>query len=243
MVWASVACAVRRALGRLVRSSTVALTAIGLAACADTVPVDAPPPGGEAAPIATEAGPAPADEAQPAWLRGTETSQLGGARQDADEGLRSDARVKAYSGEGLTAADSTRNAPLEGSSKDILARAEARARAAGIVPNEVPAPIEPVPDPVSLVEGQFVALPEVAGYRLRLATLPNPDAAAEAWVGLVERFPDVLGDKRLFIVDLDLGYHGIHHRVEAGSYATLEEAWKACMELMRQRQGCAVGGP
>ena len=214
---------------RLRRPVAVGLLAcFVLAACAVDVGLDAPSPRELETADASNAAVSEA-AGEPAWLSGQAT---GAPAAPPAPGLLPDSAAKARSGEVLTYADST--GPDEN-------------RHAG-------KPAEPVPllDRIVVakpppggpaVNTHFAALPNVTGYRVQLATLRNLNAAEKAWRDLVARFPDILGGKRLFVVDLDLGYRGGQHRVEAGPYRTLELAWQACLSLMSRMQGCTVSLP
>ena len=217
-----------RGLGRSMAGSLLACFV--LAACAVDVGLDAPSPS-EPEPAAAEASAKALPEAagEPAWLSEREAGVAAAAPAS---GLLPDSAAKAHSGEALTYADSTGQRGTNSAGK----------------------PAEPVPllDRIvaakpppggPAVNTHVAALPNVTGYRVQLATLRSLDSAGKAWRDLVTRFPDILGDKRLFVVDLNLGYRGIQHRVEAGPYQTLELAWQACLSLMSRMQGCTVSLP
>ena len=192
--------------------------------------LDAPSPS-EPEPVAAETSnrALPESTGEPAWLSGLEA---GNPPASPARGLLPDSAAKTYSGETLTYADSSGRRGADEAGK----------------------PAEPVPllDRLAVakpppggpaVNTHFAALPNVTGYRVQLATLRNLNDAGKTWRDLVVRFPDILGEKRLFVVDLNLGYRGIQHRVEAGPYRTLELAWQACLSLMSRMQGCTVSLP
>jgi len=201
-----------------------------LSACAGGVGLDAPSPS-EPEPVAADASNRALPEAagEPAWLSGLEA---GNPSARPAPGLLPDSTAKAYSGETLTYEDSSGQRGTDEAGKPAKPAALLDRLAVAKPPSGAPA-----------VNTHFAALPNVTGYRLQLATLRNLDAAGKAWRDLIARFPDILGDKRLFVVDLDLGYRGIQHRVEAGPYSTLELAWQACLSLMSRMQGCTVSLP
>ena len=213
---------------RLRRSMAgILLACFALPACAVDVGLDAPSPADPepvAAESATKASPEAAGE--PAWLG---EPNAGVPAAPPAPGLVPDSAAKAHSGETLT---STGAYGTDGMGKP-----------AEPVPMSDRLVIAKPPPGGPAVNTHFAALPNVTGYRVQLATLRNPDAAGRAWHDLVARFPDILGDKRLFVVDLDLGYRGVQHRIEAGPYRTLESAWQACLSLMSRMQGCTVSLP
>lgn len=79
------------------------------------------------------------------------------------------------------------------------------------------------------------------GYRLQLAAMRSPEAAADAWARLAARHPDVLRGLDLVIERADLGSgKGIYYRVQASAYDTEAPASRACAILKERGVGCLV---
>lgn len=209
--------------------------ALLMAGCSD-LSLDAPPPspgaGNDPTPLTSAAAATPAGES-PVWLQQLE-GQAGSAGPGGPVqlGLGADPIKPAYSGETLTHGTP---GPAGG---DTLTQSPETATTAGAQAAKSGAAA--ANDPVSL---QHAALPIVGGFRIQLATLPDPESAVEIWRSLQTAHPKILGSKQMILLDLDLGYRGLFHRLEAGPFETLTAAWEACIALVRRRQGCVVSQP
>ncbi len=206
------------------------LLGVGLliAGCAD-LSLDAPPPATAAVeePAASRtAAKGAAGKDSPLWLRDLagRASPGGPVRP----GLGAETDTPAYSGETLTHENRAPAGSQEGPTD--LAAALTAAKGGAAVDS----------DPVSL---QSAALPIVGGFRIQLATLADPGTASTAWQDLQTAHPKILGSRQMILVDLNLGYRGVFHRLEAGPFETLTAAWEACIALVRRRQGCVVSQP
>jgi len=80
-------------------------------------------------------------------------------------------------------------------------------------------------------------------YRVQLVALKSEEAAKSAWSQFQKKYPDLLKDKELTVVKIDLGANGIFYRVQAGPLANREAAADLCGKLDQRGQSCMVVKP
>jgi cell division septation protein DedD len=80
-------------------------------------------------------------------------------------------------------------------------------------------------------------------YRVQLVAMKSEDAAKSAWAQFQKKYPDLLKDKELTVVKIDLGANGIFYRVQAGPLANREAAADLCGKLDQRGQSCMVVKP
>jgi len=80
-------------------------------------------------------------------------------------------------------------------------------------------------------------------YRVQLVALKSEEAAKSAWSQFQKKYPDLLKDKELTVIKIDLGANGIFYRVQAGPLADREAAADLCGKLDQRGQSCMVVKP
>jgi len=83
--------------------------------------------------------------------------------------------------------------------------------------------------------------PSVAGgghYRVQLASVSSDAVAKREWARLQKVYPDIFGDKTLVVEKKEIAGRGTFFRVQAGGYASLDEARSVCADLKAKKQGC-----
>ncbi|MCP4328100.1 MAG: hypothetical protein GY791_06650 [Alphaproteobacteria bacterium] len=82
---------------------------------------------------------------------------------------------------------------------------------------------------------------DLSPFRLQLASMRSPAAAAGAWDALIGKHYDVLADLEPVIQKIDLGEDkGVYYRVQAGPIATEAEGKRLCAVLTQRNVGCLV---
>ncbi len=76
--------------------------------------------------------------------------------------------------------------------------------------------------------------------RIQLASLRDPVAAEREFLRLQARFPEILGGRRLYLEQVDLGDKGLFHRVQFGPFRSRTAAEEACARLRQRQQDCLV---
>ena len=77
-------------------------------------------------------------------------------------------------------------------------------------------------------------------FAVQLASLRAADRATVAWKRLQETFPSLLGDRTLFVEEVDLGARGNFYRIQAESFRNRAEAAALCDALKARKQDCLV---
>jgi hypothetical protein len=80
-------------------------------------------------------------------------------------------------------------------------------------------------------------------YKIQLGAYRSEAAATDAWKAMNKKFGKELGSLSMHVEKANLGSKGIFYRLQAGSFASEEDARMACNKLVAKKQGClAVGG-
>lgn len=216
---------------------------------------------------------APEQEEEPEWLRDIRSDPGTFDRDRLARGLVRDIRVRGY-GEELTYHTNAESAPYKTRSRELLERAEARAREARAssatasseavappaAPSEAaksPAAAPPSADqPTGTTAEQKPVAAQVAArpaeppdpsaapadgpIRIQLASLRDAVAAEREFLRLRDRFPEILGGRRLYLEQVDLGDRGVFFRIQFGPFQSQTAAEQACARLRQRQQDCLV---
>ncbi|WP_374372284.1 SPOR domain-containing protein [Dongia sp.] len=82
-----------------------------------------------------------------------------------------------------------------------------------------------------------------SSFRIQLASVPNEGDVAGEWTRLKKRIGAPLANLELHVEQADLGSKGIYHRLQAGPFATRQEAVDACSTVKSSGADCLVVGP
>jgi cell division septation protein DedD len=109
--------------------------------------------------------------------------------------------------------------------------------AAPAVPPE-PSTAETPPEP-AVPPAPAVAAPS-DGFLLQLASLKSRERAPGEWSRLQKSFPNLLGNRELVVLSVNLADRGTFYRVQAGFYPDRASAEAACQQLKAKSQDCLV---
>jgi len=112
--------------------------------------------------------------------------------------------------------------------------AEAAAEPAPAAPETtaaIPAPAAP-PAPTTAAPSD--------GFLLQLASLKSRERAPGEWTRLQKSFPNLLGDRQLVVLSVDLADRGTFYRVQAGYFPDRASAEAVCKQLKAKSQDCLV---
>lgn len=111
------------------------------------------------------------------------------------------------------------------------------------------APAASPPPPAAPAETTVAALPSPAlaatfdgAFRVQLLAVRDEAAAAGAWAGLQQRFPDALGPLRSQVQRAEIG-GGTFYRLHAGPFADRSGALAVCEALQARGADCFVVAP
>lgn len=90
---------------------------------------------------------------------------------------------------------------------------------------------------------QLAQVGQVSGFRVQLASVQDPDAAAREWRRLQGLYPDLLSNLALQTQTVEIEGRGTFHRVQAGPLPSRETAEDLCAALSAQDQPCLVVAP
>jgi hypothetical protein len=81
-------------------------------------------------------------------------------------------------------------------------------------------------------------VPSGGRYRVQLASVSSDAVAKREWARLQKVYPGIFGDKTLVVEKKEIAGRGTFFRVQAGGYASLDEARSVCADLKAKKQGC-----
>ncbi len=112
----------------------------------------------------------------------------------------------------------------------------------GTTPAEAGGELGNPPPPVAATPPTQTAArsPSDGPFVVQLASLRAADRATAAWERLQKVFPSLLGDRTLFVEEVDLGSRGSFYRVQVASFQDRAEAAALCAELKARKQDCLV---
>ncbi len=112
----------------------------------------------------------------------------------------------------------------------------------GTTPAEAAGDLGIPPPPVAATPPTQTAArsPSDGPFVVQLASLRAADRATAAWERLQKVFPSLLGDRTLFVEEVDLGSRGNFYRVRVESFQDRAEAAALCAELKARKQDCLV---
>lgn len=120
---------------------------------------------------------------------------------------------------------------------------------AATAPAEPAAPVaaEPPPAPTQQAAAPAASVPakSAAGgsWKIQLAAVKSEPGARQEWVRLQKVHPDLLGDMKLTVQEVDLGTKGIFFRIQGGPLPDRTTAEDVCAELKATKQACLVVKP
>ena len=129
------------------------------------------------------------------------------------------------------------------------AEAETATRAASaamLAPEPVTAPAPeplPEPEPAAAEPAPMPTTPLADSYRIQLASVPNEGDVAGEWARLKKQIGAPIDALELHVEAADLGAQGTYHRLQAGPFASKEEATAACSAVKAGGDDCLVVGP
>jgi SPOR domain len=98
--------------------------------------------------------------------------------------------------------------------------------------------VPPTPSETQTASVPKAAVPGGGHYRVQLASVSSDGVAKREWARLQKVYPDIFGDKSLVIEKKEIAGRGTFFRVQAGGYASLDEARSVCTDLKAKKQGC-----
>ncbi len=135
-------------------------------------------------------------------------------------------------------------APSEPQAAAAPAAAESQAATA---PVEPAAPVEPEQPAESAAPAPAASAPAKAAaggsWKIQLAAVKSEQGARQEWVLLQKAHPDLLGDMKLTVREVDLGTKGIFFRIQGGPLPDRTTAEDVCAELKATKQACLVVKP
>jgi SPOR domain len=134
----------------------------------------------------------------------------------------------------------------------VLAPAMGRPKPAETAPStetattpKVSAEVPKLVVPPTPSETQTASVPKTAPpkagdghYRVQLASVSSDAVAKREWARLQKVYPAIFGDKTLVVEKKEIAGRGTFFRVQAGGYASLDEARSVCTDLKAKKQGC-----
>jgi cell division septation protein DedD len=78
----------------------------------------------------------------------------------------------------------------------------------------------------------------ISGFGIQIASLKTEEGAKQTWKALMAAHSDLLGGLAVNVERADLGDKGVYYRLQAGSFASLDEAKAMCGKLKDANVSC-----
>lgn len=100
--------------------------------------------------------------------------------------------------------------------------------------------IKIVPVPRAKLESMISANEDKSKFKIQLGSYRTRAEVDNSWNILKNKYPEILGEWKLYMEKADLGDKGVFYRLQAGGFSGESKARRICQQLTEKKQGCFV---